>query len=197
MASFVEKTSSDGDEIVQGEVEESRLQLAKLEWHDTQTGEPHSCIAEVRKRGDRGISVMAPRTPGTGEMATLRDGQSVYRVIVEKYLDMTDGFAVNLSYVSAGRRREQRTPVRGEASISWDTGGHSTFRAGCEVQVTDVSSDGLQLISPEPIPDAAVVRVFGESLQCIGKVRYCLEQGTSYRIGLHFIRKPSDMYSSY
>ncbi len=196
MASFVENNPKD-DEIVQGELADSNLQLAKLEWHDSQTGEPHSCITEVCKRGDRGVSVMAPRCPEKGEIATLRDGQSVYRVIVDKSLDMSDGFVVTLNYVSAGRRREERVPAAGAASISWDTGGHSAFRAGCEVQVTDVSSDGLQLISPEPVPDAAVVRVFGESLQCLGKVRYCLEKGDSYRVGLHFIRKPSDTYEGY
>jgi len=107
---------------------------------------------------------------------------------------MTDGFVVNLSYVSAGRRREERMRTSGKASISWDTGGHA-FRSGCEAEVTDVSSDGLQLITAQRIPDAAVVRVFGESLQCLGKVRYCVEKGSKYRIGLHFIRKPSDAYT--
>ena len=188
----VPKPNEDGD-IAQGEVEESRLQLGKLEWYAANS-EPRSCIVEVRRRGERGITVVAPRCPDLREMATLRDGQSVYRVIVEKTLDMTDGFVVNLSYVSAGRRREERMRTSGKASIAWDTGGH-TFRAGCEAEVTDVSSDGLQLITPEPIPDAAVVRVFGESLQCLGKVRYCMEKGSKYRVGLHFIRKPSDAYT--
>jgi hypothetical protein len=184
---------SDEAEVVQGEVEESRVQIGKLEWY-AKNGEARSCICEVRRRGERGITVVAPRCPDLHQMATLRDGQSVYRVIVEKALDMTDGFVVNLSYVSAGRRREERMRTSGKASIAWDTGGHS-FRAGCEAEVTDVSSDGLQLITDERIPDAAVVRVFGESLQCLGKVRYCVEKGSKYRIGLHFIRKPSDAYS--
>ena len=188
----VPKPNEDGD-IAQGEVEESRLTLGQLEWYAANS-EPRSCIVEVRRRGERGITVVAPRCPDLREMATLRDGQSVYRVIVEKTLDMTDGFVVNLSYVSAGRRREERMRTSGKASIAWDTGGH-TFRAGCEAEVTDVSSDGLQLITPEPIPDAAVVRVFGESLQCLGKVRYCMEKGSKYRVGLHFIRKPSDAYT--
>lgn len=185
------KPSEDND-IAQGEVEESRLQLAKLEWYAA-ASEPRSCICEVRRRSARGIIVVAPRCPNVGEMATLRDGQSVYRVVVEKSLDMTDGFVVNFSYVSAGRRREERMRTSGKASIAWDTGGHA-FRAGCEAEVTDVSSDGLQLITAERIPDAAVVRVFGESLQCLGKVRYCVEKGAKFSIGLHFIRKPSDVY---
>ena len=180
----------DANEIAQGEVEESRLQLGKLEWTE-RNGEPCSCIVEVRRRGERGITVVAPRCPDLKQLATLRDGQSVYGVIVEKTLPMSDGLVVNLRYASAGRRREDRVPTDGKASISWDTRGHA-FHAGCEVDVTDVSSDGLQLISPEPIPDAAVVRVLGDSLQCLGKVRYCLETGPKYRIGLHFIRKPSD-----
>lgn len=184
---------ANGDEVVQGEVEESRLQLGKLEWYDA-NGEAHSCICEVRRRGERGITVVAPRCPELRQMATLRDGQSVYRVIVEKALDMTDGFVVNLSYVSAGRRREERLRTSGKASIAWDTGGHA-FRSGCEAEVTDVSSDGLQLITNQRIPDAAVVRVFGESLQCLGKVRYCVEKGAKYRVGLHFIRSPSDAYT--
>lgn len=183
---------AEGDQLVQGEVEESLLQLGKLEWHAT-NGEPRSCIVEVRRRGERGITVIAPRCPDIKQIATLRDGQSVYRVVVEKTLDMNDSLVVSLNYVSAGRRREDRMPANGKASVSWDTGGHA-FHSGCEVDVTDVSSDGLQLISPEPIPDAAVVRVFGESLQCLGKVRYCLEAGNEYRIGLHFIRKPSDAF---
>lgn len=188
----VEKPTDEGD-IEQGEVEESRLQLGKLEWYTTQ-GEPLSCICEVRRRGDSGIIVVAPRCPKLREMATLRDGQSVYRVVVEKLLDMTDGFVVNLRYVSAGRRREKRMPTSGKASISWDTGGHA-FRSCCEAEVTDVSSDGLQLTTTERIPDAAIVRVFGESLQCLGKVRYCVEKDAKYRIGLHFIHKPSDAYT--
>lgn len=188
----VPKPADDGD-VAQGEVEDSGAQLGKLEWYAA-NGEARSCICEVRRRGERGIIVMAPRCPELREMATLRDGQSVYRVVVEKALDMTDGFVVNLSYVSAGRRREERMRTSGTASIAWDTGGHA-FRSSCEAEVTDVSSDGLQLISPERIPDAAVVRVFGESLQCLGKVRYCVEKGSKYRVGLHFIRKPSDAYT--
>jgi hypothetical protein len=183
---------TDGDELVQGEVEDSLLQLGKLEWHAT-NGEPCSCIVEVRRRGERGITVVAPRCPDPKQIATLRDGQSVYKVVVEKTLDMNDSLVVSLNYVSAGRRREDRMPTDGKASIAWDTGGNA-FRSGCEVDVTDVSSDGLQLISLEPVPDAAVVRVFGESLQCLGTVRYCLEEGDAYRIGLHFIRKPSDAF---
>jgi hypothetical protein len=183
---------TDGEEVVQGEVEDSLLQLGKLEWTDA-NGEARSCIVEVRRRGERGVTVVAPRCPDPKQIATLRDGQSVYRVVVEKTLNMSDSLVVSLNYVSAGRRREDRMATAGQASISWDTGGHA-FRSGCEVEVTDVSSDGLQLISPEPIPDAAVVRVFGESLQCLGTVRYCLETGTNYRVGLHFIRKPSDAY---
>lgn len=188
----VKNPQSNENDIAQGEVEESRLQLAKLQWY-TAESESRSCICEVRRRGERGIIVVAPRCPKPGELATLRDGQSVYRVVVEKTLDMTDGFIVNLSYVSAGRRREERMRTSGRASIAWDTGGHA-FRAGCEAEVTDVSSDGLQLITTERIPDAAVVRVFGESLQCLGKVRYCVEKGAKYSVGLHFIRKPSDAY---
>ena len=187
------KKPQDEGEIAQGEVEESRLQLGKLEWYAANS-EASSCICEVPRRGERGITVVAPRCPQLREMATLRDGQSVYRVVVEKALDMTDGFVVNLSYVSAGRRREERMHTSGKASIAWDTGGHA-FRSGCEAEVTDVSSDGLQLITAERIPDAAVVRVFGESLQCLGKVRYCAEKDAKYRIGLHFIRKPSDAYT--
>jgi hypothetical protein len=186
------KPADDGD-VAQGEIEDSRLQLGKLEWYAAD-GEARSCICEVRRRGERGITVVAPRCPELREMATLRDGQSVYRVIVEKSLDMTDGFVINLTYVSAGRRREERARTTGTASIAWDTGGHA-FRSTCEAEVTDVSSDGLQLITDQRIPDAAVVRVFGESLQCLGKVRYCIEKGSKYRIGLHFIRKPSDAYT--
>lgn len=192
MIDRVQQSTDDGD-VAQGEVEDSRLQLGKLEWYAAD-GEARSCICEVRRRGERGITVVAPRCPELHEMATLRDGQSVYRVVVDKSLDMTDGYVVNLNYVSAGRRREERMRTSGKASIAWDTGGHS-FRAGCEAEVTDVSSDGLQLIVTERIPDAAVVRVFGESLQCLGKVRYCVEKGSNYRIGLHFIRKPSDAYT--
>ena len=192
MIDRVQQPADDGD-VAQGEVEDSRLQLGKMEWYAA-NGEARSCICEVRRRGERGITVVAPRCPELREMATLRDGQSVYRVVVEKTLDMTDGYVVNLNYVSAGRRREERMRTSGTASIAWDTGGHA-FRSGCEAEVTDVSSDGLQLIVSERIPDAAVVRVFGESLQCLGKVRYCVEKGPKYRIGLHFIRKPSDAYT--
>ena len=184
---------TDDSEVIQGEVEDSRTQLGKLDWHAA-NGEARSCICEVRRRGERGITVVAPRCPDLGQLATLRDGQSVYRVIVEKSLDMTDGFVVSLTYVSAGRRREERMRTSGKASIAWDTGGHA-FRSSCEAEVTDVSSDGLQLITDQRIPDAAVVRVFGESLQCLGKVRYCVEKGSKYRVGLHFIRKPSDAYT--
>ena len=185
--------SADDSDVAQGEVEDSRLQLGKLEWYAA-SGEARSCICEVRRRGERGITVVAPRCPELREMATLRDGQAVYRVVVEKSLDMTDGFVVNLSYASAGRRREERMRTSGKASIAWDTGGHA-FRSSCEAEVTDVSAAGLQLITAERIPDAAVVRVFGESLQCLGKVRYCIEKGAQYRVGLHFIRKPSDAYT--
>jgi len=60
------KTADDGD-IAQGEVEDSRMQLGKLEWYAA-NGEARSCICEVRRRGERGITIVAPRCPELREM---------------------------------------------------------------------------------------------------------------------------------
>ena len=83
-------------------------------------------------------------------------------------------------------RRHARQAFDGRVRILWldDRGEQRT----CEVPCLDISSSGLRLKLPDPVPVRSVVhmRGIGAALDASGSVRYCRRMGLSFVLGIEF-----------
>ena len=84
-------------------------------------------------------------------------------------------------------RREQRERVTGAATLSWEVGGLGQV---CVYRVRNLTADGMQAVGRLPIPPGTRVFISGERYECLGQVRYCLEDAVERRIGLEFLSDP-------
>jgi hypothetical protein len=103
-------------------------------------------------------------------------------------------FQMGLIRVETERRRVERQPVRGAGNLDWYGAGAKACTT--PVLVRDASEFGLQLSALDPVPVGCVVRLSGDSLECVATVCYCVRTGDEYRIGLHFSRQPYDKHSA-
>ena len=84
--------------------------------------------------------------------------------------------------------RERRDRVCGCGELTWDDG-HASKRA--EVEVCDLSDNGVQVRASIPIPVGMPAYLTGEEFRCIGTVRYCNRFEQGYRVGLQFNSEPN------
>src|SRR5262249_7406474 len=69
------------------------------------------------------------------------------------------------------------------------TGGGMLHRRGRPIPVTvrNVSDGGLQLQAPEPVAVPEMIRVTGETWECLGWTRYCTRQGSRFVVGVELV----------
>ncbi|MBI1354756.1 MAG: hypothetical protein GC160_10440 [Acidobacteria bacterium] len=84
-------------------------------------------------------------------------------------------------------RREQREPVTGAATLSWEIGDRG---ASGVYHVRNLTADGMQAIGRWHIPPGASVFISGLQYECLAQVRYCHEAGGRFRVGLEFLSPP-------
>lgn len=84
-------------------------------------------------------------------------------------------------------RAAQREPVEGTATLSWEASGASQE---CLVRLCNLTSHGMQALSPKPVDPGTPVFVSGKRYECAGEIRYCLAAGEEFRFGLEFRSDP-------
>lgn len=86
------------------------------------------------------------------------------------------------------RRASERHPTSGEGTLHWTDsfGKHGT----CTIQATDMSDGGMQLQTSTAVPIPSVARLFGRTLECVGYVRYCREEGGKFSLGIEIAGDP-------
>ena len=86
------------------------------------------------------------------------------------------------------RRALKRQPAGGGGTLFWtDPFGRSGASA---VVARNVTEKGIQLEARDKIPVAAAVRLSGQTLECIGSVRYCSRDGEKYLVGIVIAGQP-------
>ena len=84
-------------------------------------------------------------------------------------------------------RRTQREPVEGVATLNWEAHG-APYE--CTVRLCNLTPNGLQALSPQPVDPGTAVFVSGKKYECAGEIRYCLAAGEEFRFGLEFRSDP-------
>jgi len=89
--------------------------------------------------------------------------------------------------IVSDRRRTQRLPTSGTASLEWVEGASSPRLT--HIQVKNVSDEGMTVECPEHI-EPQLVRITGEEWQCIGWLRHCHREQGRFQAGIQFAQKP-------
>jgi hypothetical protein len=150
---------------------------AVVEWVDG-AGETVSQRALLQP-GKDGILLALVRSRLTGSTARILEQGSSYLVQIKSISQVAHGFELRCEYIrNNGRRREERSKVHGTAVLEGD--GHAAVR----VEVVNVSTGGMQVMSPRAMTAGAGVRVSGTETDYVGVVRYCREAPSGYRLGI-------------
>ncbi len=72
------------------------------------------------------------------------------------------------------------------------TGGGVLHWRGASIPVTvrNVSDGGVQLQVPQAINVPEVIRLTGETWECLGSTRYCTRQGSKFVVGVEIVGEP-------
>ncbi len=74
-------------------------------------------------------------------------------------------------------------PTTGGGVLHWKGG-------SIAVAVHNVSPGGLQLQAPQAVAVPEVVRLTGETWECLGWTRYCTRQGSKFVVGVEMVGQP-------
>jgi hypothetical protein len=165
-----------------------------LTWNGSQADRQFEQV-EVENVSVHGLGLRAARYVAVGQTVWFEPSSGPMVKGVIRHCEERDGyFQMGLIRVETERRRVERQPVRGAGNLDWYGAGAKACTT--PVLVRDASEFGLQLSALDPVPVGCVVRLSGDSLECVATVCYCVRTGDEYRIGLHFSRQPYDKHSA-
>ena len=174
---------------------ESRRSIARDAVSRTETlrwgaadGTEQSATVEVEDDSRIGVRVLAPSELAIGETVWLTFSGDVEKCVVRHCEPVQGGYAAGLYRVREERRREDREVVEGKANLFWGSIGSEICLI--EVDVRDISTGGMQILSSRSIPLQTAVRVAGEDYACLGVTSYCRAEGERYAVGIQFTQEP-------
>ncbi len=107
---------------------------------------------------------------------------------VVRHVRKQDGaYVLGFARIALERRREDRRPVAGggELRMSGPRGESLSF----EVEIRNISPDGVQVSCKEAVPKNEVARLVGAAVECMGSIRYCVPWNGQFLAGLFLIGK--------
>ncbi len=110
------------------------------------------------------------------------------RAIVRHCSQLADGWKSGVYWVKLERRRMDRWPVSGSATLTWSDGGkcHEAI-----VEMMDITESGARVDSPVAIPTEASCRISGQEFRCQGHISNRIPAPKDrYRLGLEFYCSP-------
>ncbi len=158
-----------------------------LRWRPDESAELRTTSAELDGHEAWGLFVMSPEDLPSKTIVIVEDEGGAYQTQVIGRRRLRDGWELELAYIGAGRRREDRTPVSGSAEVDVSNDGRYRESVQLSVDVADVSPGGMRMRSTVPISAGAGLRISGKFDLYFGVVRYCYESEDGYDIGVQFI----------
>lgn len=128
--------------------------------------------------GKDGTLLALVRNPLQDSTVRILEQGSSYLVKIVSMVEITHGFELKCEYLGHGRRREEREKVHGSAVLEGD--GYKAVT----VNVVNVSTGGMQVLSPQAMTAGIGVRISGMETDYVGVVRYCQETPNGYRLGI-------------
>ncbi len=174
-----------------GAAAKKAARTVRLQWTPDDSAGPVTVSAELDEHEAWGLFVLAEQELPVKAMVTVEDDGSSYRTQVIGRREMRDGWELELAFIGAGRRREPRTPVCGPAQIEISGEGAAKRAAYHQAEVTDVSSGGMRLHTPEPVKAGVSLRIHGEEDQYFGVARYCFKRDDGFDVGVQFFHRNS------
>lgn len=150
-----------------------------IEWSDG-AGERFRQETHLESDRLRGLTVMVRQEPPLDTVAQIREGGSSYPVVVLSTNVVEGGFELRVDYLWEGRRREQRTAVRGPATLK------AEGLAEMQVEVINVSAGGMQIFSVGAVLEGSQGRICGTDTEQLCFVRSCSAVPGGYFLGLQF-----------
>jgi hypothetical protein len=158
----------------------------ELSWC-TESGQHRHEVVDVHDVYDQGIVVRAPEALTAGQTVSLTMGQIERKAAVQTCEGREGAFLLFLRFVQHDNRREDRLATIGCGTlVCSDRRGRPVLR----VQVTNTSKQGAQVEIDQPISIHQLVRLSGQTWECLGQVRYCQRRGTKFVAGIQFTQAP-------
>lgn len=129
-------------------------------------------------------TVWSPEYVDVGEGVWIEDGERAVKCTVKAYVATGGGYRLQLSVSGKTRRAQERTPCNTPGDLEWVDG---LTRVRCPVRVTNLTSDGAQIMLSRPAPEIRSVRLQFEGRAEVGTIRYCVQIGASYLAGIEFV----------
>ena len=117
------------------------------------------------------------------------ESDAVYGVFVADCIETLDGYESTLEFLEGGSRESERVPVGDRAKLVWHRPGEAYEVA--DIQVSNVSLGGLQMLCPEKVAVGSLVCVTGDDFQCLGTVCYCTAAGSGFVAGMQYSKQPA------
>lgn len=158
------------------------LEQAHLDWEHAQGGIGRQDVW-IDLREDRGLTVIASEAIQNRKVVRVREGGSVYYTEVLSSRSLRDGFEIELAFLDQGRRRETRVAAEGAVKVE---SGEARGDDAIQAEVVNISTGGLQLLCDRPVGAGETIRIVGENVEKLCRVRYCIKVAEGYRVGLQF-----------
>lgn len=139
---------------------------------------------QVIDKQDDQETVWSPEYVDVGEGVWIEDGERAVKCIVKAYVATGGGYRLKLAVSGKTRRSQERTPCNTPGDLEWVDG---VTRVRCPVRVTNLTSDGAQVMLSRPTPEIRSVRLQFEGRAEVGTIRYCVQIGSSYLAGIEFV----------
>jgi hypothetical protein len=128
--------------------------------------------------------VWSPEYVDVGETVWIEDGERAVKCSVSEYTATGGGYRLGLSITGKSRRLKERVACNHAGDLEWVEG---LTRVKCPVRVTNETADGVQLTLSRPAPEIRSVRLQFRGRTEVGTVRYCVQVGASYLVGVEFV----------
>ncbi|TDI54974.1 MAG: hypothetical protein E2O95_00525 [Acidobacteria bacterium] len=139
---------------------------------------------QVIDRKPDSATVWSPEYVDVKETVWIEDAGRAVRCSVNEYVATGGGYRLHLSITGDSRRFKERIPCNSPGDLEWVEG---LTRVRCPVRVTNETTDGVQLTLSRPAPEIRSVRLQYNGTTKTGTIRYCVQIGASYLVGVEFV----------
>lgn len=167
------------------------LGLAILFWLNL-SGERSAAVEVESATGDE-IALRVAEPLAIGQKVGVYRELTERRGVVRHCEHHRGSFLIFVHFLRWELRREERVAACGPVRICWAH--RSLGQRDMTVTATNISERGVQVEIPEAIEIGRIVRLVGESWECLGWVRYCKGLGRHFLAGIEWSTRPSNVGS--
>ncbi len=150
----------------------------------TTSGERHTVDAEALATAD-GVRANLAEPAAVGRTVWVTWGPAPRRAFVKSCQALDDRYLAELGFLAHERRRQDRLPAVGLGTLHWFEGSRGRTAT---VEVEDVTESGVRLRAPAWVAPGDMVRLTGETWECLGRVLYCHAGQGGIAVGIELIR---------